>query len=248
MSGVRTRQLRPVVARRLLRFELACALRERGVSHEKAAARLRVSRASFSQMIAGHNLPHPAALEIVAHYLGIGSDLPWLLELLACARSERSRPAPSGDRELAEGLEAYADAIEVYDAAVLSPLMVDGRRGAVLNMPHPPAVWWLVEEHVLRRSSSGAATVRQVERMRRVAELEHVTIRVLPQSRAVHPGLLGGFQVVRARGRSIVCEDTRQVTHYHLSRELVAEYRSLFAHLWNLALSPEASMAVLQSI
>jgi transcriptional regulator with XRE-family HTH domain len=229
--------LTPTVARRLLSYELTRMVSAAGITHAAMGERLQVSRASFSQLLAGKSLPSRAVLEVVLGHLDALSELPRLADLLRLARSGPQTPS-LGDRDLLCGLESYAHRIEVYDPLVISPLFGGGRRGLLLDAEQAPEVTWVVEEHALRRSQSGAH-----ERLRALRDT--VTVQVLPWSRDAHAGLRGGFEVVHGASHAVVCEETRRVNLYHDHPAVVAEYMRLFAALQTLALDPERSQVML---
>ncbi|GAA2072479.1 DUF5753 domain-containing protein [Actinomadura alba] len=68
------------------------------------------------------------------------------------------------------------------------------KRQEVLTRSKPPLIWVLLDEAVLSRPVGGAQVMRdQLARLREMAELPHVTIRVIPQSTGAYLGLDGSF-------------------------------------------------------
>ncbi|GGS21247.1 Scr1 family TA system antitoxin-like transcriptional regulator [Actinokineospora fastidiosa] len=197
MNGVRNAveavpapELDGQVARRLLCFELSKLLTTQKVTHAQAGAWLGVSRASFSQAIAGKNLLTMPALEVLLGHLGAEQASARLLHLHKLARKSSSLTGGRGS-ELAVGLEAYASLIELYDLTRFGDLIADDRYQA-LTRANAPALVWLAEEHLTRRSRP--ANVRA--QVRRVLELPNVTIQVVPYEVDQGLALSGWFEVV----------------------------------------------------
>ena len=240
MGGVPICRLRPSVARRLLSYELRRMVARAGVTHREMGDRLGISRAGFSQMVSGENLPSVAVLEVVTIHLGAAHDLPRLLDLLAAARSGRGVIQSPSDRDLVCGLEAYADLVEVYDAVRVTHLILDDERRAVLTAGDSPEVVWLVEEHVMRRPLSSADRMR----VGRVLEMPNVTVQVVPWNATPNPGLTGAFEIVHGPAGVVVCEETRQANLHYDGEAVVSEYREVFAALRRLAHDPDQSRAM----
>jgi predicted XRE-type DNA-binding protein len=235
MSDAEGPNLAPSVALRLLSFELSGLVEQRSVRHAELAERLSVTREAVSIALAGRSLFSRAALEVVLDHLDASERLPRLRHLLCLARPAARRPDP-GDRDLVVGLEAYAERIEVYDATTVAELMRDERRRSVLSAAEPPEVVWVLEEHVARRGFSAV----DYEWFRQVMDL--ATVLVIPSHVGTPPGLVGGFEIVYGPVGAVVCERTHSRHHYS---EAVAEYRSLFSRVRELALTREVSRELL---
>jgi hypothetical protein len=227
------------VARRLLCFEVSRLLVARKVTHAQAGAWLGVSRASFSQAVAGKNLLSMPALEVLLGRLGAEQSSARLLHLHKLAR--KSSPLATGrGPELLIGVEACASRIELYDVARFGGL-ITGDRSRVLGGGGGPELVWMVEEHLARRPLP--ADVR--ERVRRVVGLPNVTIQVVPYGVDRQLALSGGFEVVHGPAGVVVCEEGRRSHHYFDADAAVADYRAVFAALRGAAYSPDRSRALL---
>ncbi|NUS43596.1 MAG: helix-turn-helix domain-containing protein [Mycobacteriaceae bacterium] len=72
------------------------------------------------------------------------------------------------------------------------------RRQEVLDRPHPPQVWAVIDESALRRAVGSASVMReQIQHLMKLAALPHVTIQVLPYSAGGHPAAGGSFTMLR---------------------------------------------------
>jgi transcriptional regulator with XRE-family HTH domain len=72
------------------------------------------------------------------------------------------------------------------------------RRQEILTTPTGRKLWAVMDEAALRRQVGGRAMMRaQLEHLRRMAELPHITIQVLPFSSGGHVGDVGPITVLR---------------------------------------------------
>jgi hypothetical protein len=244
------------VARRLLRYELERMCAAAGVTHAEMGARLGVSRASFSQAVAGKNLLSRPALEVLATHLDVVGRLPWLIELLALARGAVGEAAGVRDQELAIGLEAVAVRVEVFDPLAVTPLLqapgyarglagaahadAVARRQGVLTADDPAELDCLIDESALHRPVGGASVMaEQYAHLVAVAELPNVTLRVLPA--VGRPPRTGAFQLISTEDAVVACQETHRSAHYCTEPDAVADYRSLFEELRERAHDPDTS-------
>ncbi|MFC5290549.1 Scr1 family TA system antitoxin-like transcriptional regulator [Actinokineospora guangxiensis] len=244
------------VARRLLRYELERMCAAAGVTHAEMGARLGVSRASFSQAVAGKNLLSRPAMEVLATHLDVVGRLPWLIELLTLARGPLGEAAGVRDQELAIGLEAVAVRVEVFDPLAVTPLLqapgyARGLAGAahadavalrqgVLTAGEPAELDWVADESALRRPVGGpSAMAEQHAHLLAMADLPNVTIRVLPAGGG--PPRPGAFQLISTQDAVVACQETRRAAHYYTEPDAVADYRALFDELRERAYDPGAS-------
>lgn len=246
----------PRVARRLLRYELERMCAAAGVTHAEMGARLGVSRASFSQAVAGKNLLSRPALEVLATHLDAADRLPWLIELLAVARPKSEEPVGLHDRELALGLEAVARRIEVFDPLAVTALLQSpryarewggdahaaevARRGATLTADEPADLEYLADEFALRRVVGGPGVMReQRDHLLELGARPNVVVRVIPAGRK--PPRVGPFQLIRTADAVVACQDTRRSAYYYDQPDAVADYQGLFAELRDRALDATQS-------
>lgn len=257
----------PVVARRLLRYELERMCAKAGVTHAEMGERLGVSRASFTQLLAGKNLPSRPALEVMAQHLDAAQRLPRLVELLAVARprtAEREAGAGVHDHELALGLEAFAAEIEVFDPAAVTPLLQTRayarelvgteeevnarlRRQGTLTAEEPAVFHFLTDEHALRRRVGGVETMaEQCDHLLSMVARPNVTVRVIPADGP--PPLVRAFQLFRADDLVVAHEETRRSAYYYDDPEAVADYEGVLADLRARALDPEQSRELIAEL
>src|SRR6266516_627063 len=71
-------------------------------------------------------------------------------------------------------------------------------RQQVLLRPHPPKLWMVLDETVLRRPVGGPAVMRaQLGRLIDAAAAPNITLQVLPYSAGPHPAMYGMFHLFR---------------------------------------------------
>ncbi len=70
------------------------------------------------------------------------------------------------------------------------------KRQEILSRDHPPAVWVILDEWVLRRPVGGRQVMlEQVNRLVEAARQPHIVIEVIPASTGAHEGLAGAFAI-----------------------------------------------------
>jgi transcriptional regulator with XRE-family HTH domain len=126
------------------------------------------------------------------------------------------------------------------------------RQERLTSSEHPLELQAVIEEAVLHRPLGGVAAMRaQLAHLREAAALDSVTIQVLPTSVGAHPGIDGAFTVLTFDGLGE--PDMAYVEHplgaVHIEKEQdVARANMLFGHLRSLALSPAASVALVERV
>ena len=98
---------------------------------------------------------------------------------------------------------AYAEAVHHASEMRVSAEQIEHdvdvrmKRQEVLERPHPPHVWAVLDEAVIRRVVGGPATMRQqlAHLIDRAAQ-PHVTIQVLPFTAGAHTTCMGSFLVL----------------------------------------------------
>jgi hypothetical protein len=100
--------------------------------------------------------------------------------------------------------EAYAQAVTLLGHSAAPPDEIDRRvslrleRQDLLTGPHPPRVWSVLDEGVLRRPVSSRTVMRtQMSRLIEAAALPHVTLQVMPFSKGAHAAAGGAFTLLR---------------------------------------------------
>jgi hypothetical protein len=99
--------------------------------------------------------------------------------------------------------EAYARAAIVHGRPRAGAEEVDRlvelrmRRQRILDGTHPPRLWTVIDESVLRRSLGGPAVLKaQIERLLELIDLPHVSLQVIPFSRSGYVAE-GAFSILR---------------------------------------------------
>jgi hypothetical protein len=100
--------------------------------------------------------------------------------------------------------EDYARAVTLLGHTTASEDEIERRvslrlkRQDLLNSPHPPQVWSVLDEGALRRPVGGPEVMRaQLNHLAEMAGLRHVTIQVVPFERGGHAAAGGSFTVLR---------------------------------------------------
>jgi len=99
--------------------------------------------------------------------------------------------------------EAYARAAIVHGRPRAGAEEVDRlielrmRRQRILDGTHPPRLWAVIDESVLRRSLGGTAVLKaQIDRLLELVDLPHVSLQVIPFSRSGYVAE-GAFSILR---------------------------------------------------
>lgn len=140
--------------------------------------------------------------------------------------------------------------IKTRDNAELVAFRMSRQR--ILDQPDPPQLFVVVGEAALRQHIGGPDVLRaQLRRLLDVATCDHITLRVLPFSADVHPGVNGAFDLftLRPPGRLTVAvvEDLTQVS-FREREEEVAAYDRAFAAIGAAALDEARSRALIERI
>lgn len=261
----------PLTARRLLRFELERLVGEAGVRHGTVAEWLGVSRASVTQALAAKNLLSRPALEVLLGRLDRVEWFPRLCGLLTTARRKtgaQDSAAGSGQRdaELVVGLEAFADAVTVFDpwlvpvqlrtqmyAAALLKLddSVHNRARELRQAPllcerDPLPFRWITSEHALGRSVGGKPVMDdQWASFVELAARGNVEVRVIPATTELPP--VSPFQIVHGTP-AVVVEPSRLTAHYSSDAGTTRHFERLVDGLMRRALGAEESVALIQGM
>lgn len=95
---------------------------------------------------------------------------------------------------LAAGPDTMADELEQMVTARI-------QRQAILDRPRPPALWVVLDEHVLRRRIGSAKIMHeQLLHLADLGERPRITIQIVPARVGVHAGLLGAFIIAGFNG------------------------------------------------
>jgi transcriptional regulator with XRE-family HTH domain len=122
-------------------------------------------------------------------------------------------------------------------------------RQALLDQERPPALRVLLDDTVLRRPVGGPAVMAaQRRRLLEDADRPAVTLRVLLAEAGAHAGMDGPFTIFgfpAAAERDVVALDSAADALYLENPEDLRRYRRVFELLLPVALSPEASAALI---
>ncbi|RKT56794.1 helix-turn-helix domain-containing protein [Saccharothrix australiensis] len=125
-------------------------------------------------------------------------------------------------------------------------------RQALLVEDEPLALHAVIDEAALRRLVGGPATmVGQLRRLAEVAELDNVTLQVIPFEAGGHAAMDGPFVILAFPEKSdpdlVYLEGTRGEVYLEQPAE-VARYADLFARLAAASLDPSASAALVARV
>ena len=166
--------LAPVVARRMLCFDLEQLMTTAGVTHQAVAIWLGVSRPAVTAALQGKTLLSRPAVEVLCTRLDREDWLPRLDGLLATARREPGRPNPRTgprDADLLLGLEASADGLTVFDPWLVPSLLQTQMYATALSKLDDAA----------HNTARGTATGGVALRLRSVATaVDHERTRLAP--------------------------------------------------------------------
>jgi transcriptional regulator with XRE-family HTH domain len=256
---------------------LAAALRDarvsRGVGQRELAHRLGLTHPRLSHWESGRRLP---TSEEVAGILGclrvVGEERDELLELARNAHEPNWLEAPQVLPAIVEcertataifewNLSLIPGPLQVsdYSRAVLGLLPsaeVDQRmlirtaRGEVLSRRNPAPYQALLGEAVLRQGIGGSEVMTvQLRHLQAMANLRHVTVRVVRTGIGWHPGLVGPFAIFDFENLpSIVSVEHHRGSAYLYDEGYVAGYKAAANVVLNLAMSEQESLALIAEV
>jgi transcriptional regulator with XRE-family HTH domain len=125
-------------------------------------------------------------------------------------------------------------------------------RQAVLRNDNPLNLWSIVDEAALRRQVGGLAVMQvQLRYLREVSELPHVTFQVIPFNVGAHAGMPGSFvlmQFAEAAIPDVIYIDSMAGDLFLEEESDVRRYTLVFEHLRAVAVSPDASRSLVESL
>jgi hypothetical protein len=146
--------------------------------------------------------------------------------------------------------EAYTRALLVASSAKDVESGVEARmkrQNAILNRPEPPFVWALIDELALYTEIGGSEVMKaQLQHLLDLAELPHISVRIIPRSAGAHLGVDGPFR--------IICLESRDIAYVGAQRggrliETPSEVKELlidYDRIGQKAASDDASRALIQ--
>ncbi|WP_165984068.1 helix-turn-helix transcriptional regulator [Streptomyces sp. YIM 98790] len=154
---------------------------------------------------------------------------------------------PEYARAVTEGSRAWK-APEDIDRWV--ELRLEHQRNMLERRP-PLKIWAVLTEGLLRQEVGGRAVARaQVEHLAHLARTSpNITLQVLPFRAGAHAGMDGPFMCMSfPTGRDIVCIESMRALLHMNEPETVEAYRTTSDLLKSDALSPKASLSLLNTI
>jgi transcriptional regulator with XRE-family HTH domain len=126
------------------------------------------------------------------------------------------------------------------------------QRQDVLRNDNPLELWGIVDEAALRRQVGGQAVMQaQLHHLLEAAELPHITFQVIPFSVGAHAGMPGSFvfmQFAEAAIPDVIYLDSMAGDLFLEAEADVRRYRLAFEHLRAVAVSPDASRALVTAL
>jgi hypothetical protein len=261
--------LAPVVARRMLCFDLEQLVRTAGVTHQIVAEWLGVSRPAVTAAMRGKTLFSRPAVEVICTRLERDEWLPRLDGLLTTARRTPGAPEPEPgprDAALVIGLEAFADEVTVFDPWLVPALLHtqmyatalveldnaahntarEQRQAALLTSSDPLPLRWITSEQALHRQVR-TLTVREEQQafLAEVTERENITVSVISGTTDLPP--VAPFCLVRGT-TPVVVESSRLTVHYATDPVTVDHFTHLTDSLVRRALNPEDSARLIRQM
>lgn len=124
------------------------------------------------------------------------------------------------------------------------------KRQAILSRPHPPHLWIVLDESVLRRVVGSRETMRaQLTRLLEANEAPGITLQVLPFARGAHSAAKGSFVILGGPEPSldVVYVETHVGSLFMEKDEELDHYRLAFDYLRAQALDMTASSALIEA-
>lgn len=126
------------------------------------------------------------------------------------------------------------------------------QRQDVLRNDSPLELWAIVDEAALRRQAGGRAVMQaQLRHLLDAVELPNITLQVIPFSVGAHAGMPGSFvfmQFAEATIPYVIYLDSMAGDLFLEAEADVRRYRLAFEHLRAVAVSPDASRALVTAL
>ena len=126
------------------------------------------------------------------------------------------------------------------------------QRQDILGNDNPLELWGIVDEAALRRQVGGQAVMQaQLGHLLEAAELPNITFQVIPFSVGAHAGMPGSFvfmQFTEASIPDVIYLDSMAGDLFLEAEADVRRYRLAFEHLRAVAVSPDASRALVTAL
>ncbi|MFD5506997.1 DUF5753 domain-containing protein [Streptomyces sp. NPDC127051] len=147
----------------------------------------------------------------------------------------------------ASAIQATTPALPIEEVAERAELRQ--RRIDSLSFGSDRRAWFIIDGSVLRREVGGAAVLlEQLEHLLNVASLRpSVTLQVVPEQTAMHPGLAGGYTMYRIGTQWVVFTESLSGSMISTRAEDIAVHAAAYDHLQANALSPAASLEAIDT-
>ena len=126
------------------------------------------------------------------------------------------------------------------------------QRQDVLRNDNPLELWGIVDEAALLRQVGGRAVMHaQLSHLLEASELPNITLQVIPFSVGAHAGMPGSFvfmQFTEASIPDVIYLDSMAGDLFLEAEADVRRYRLAFEHLRAVAVSPDASRALVTAL
>jgi transcriptional regulator with XRE-family HTH domain len=269
----------PTVRRRRLGMELRRLRDEAGLTIERVAKSLECSESKVSRIENGQVGASPRDVRDMLELFGVsGQQRDALIQLAREARHKGwwhaygdvpVVPAYIGLEDTAPAFRMYAAQLvpgllqtRAYASAVLRALRpgldaeqlerwVELRmnRQRLLTREHPPTLWAILDEAVLRRPVGGPEVMHeQLQLLGRAARRPNITLQVLEFTSGEHAGMDGGFTIFgfsQSAASDVVHLDNTSGDLYLETPGQIEQYNRVFDQLRSAALEPADSVALL---
>ena len=127
-------------------------------------------------------------------------------------------------------------------------------RQQILNRPHPPRLWLVIDETALRRpaATTGASVMRaQIGQMIEACQQPNITVQILPFSAGLHPAMYGPFRIFRFDAEElpdIVYAESMTSAYYIDKPDEAGEYGKALDRICAQAAPADATTGILTTI
>jgi hypothetical protein len=146
---------------------------------------------------------------------------------------------------------AVAGSVSVSDEQLERAVSVRLRRQEILRRESPPALWVVVDEAVLARTTGGAAVMaEQLQHLHRLSGEQRVTLQVIPFEYGVHPGSVNNQLILLTMPEGqpdVVYLEGDGRPKDSTSAPMFAQHRAVWDSLTAVALSPGRSRELVAS-
>ncbi|MFI0350722.1 Scr1 family TA system antitoxin-like transcriptional regulator [Actinomadura sp. 9N407] len=121
------------------------------------------------------------------------------------------------------------------------------RKRLILGRETPPDIWVVLDEAVLARPvGDNEAMKRQLRHLLTAMDLPHVSLRIVPFSSGIHPGVEGFFQVISLESRDVAYAGAQSGGRLIESPSEIRALRDRFDRIGAKAASEDASCDIIK--